>query len=59
MVPPMVFVYICFCFVLSRFGTLGIEGREIIAPSGLVCALFTFLFSLSPPWDGRCARSIY
>jgi len=42
-VPPMVlFVYVC--LVLSRFGTLGIEGREIIAPSGLVCALFYFFY---------------
>ena len=53
-VPPMVFVYIC--FVLSRFGTLGIEGREIIAPSGLVCALFYFfVLSLSPLGWQVCA----
>jgi len=40
-------LFVLLCFNLSRFGTLGIEGREIIAPSGLVCALFYFfVFSL-------------
>lgn len=48
-----------FSSVVSRFGTLGIEWGEIIAPSGLVCTLFCFSisFALSLPWDGRCARS--
>ena len=47
MVPPMVLL-VLLCFLLSRFGTLGIEGREIIAPSGLVCALFYFCFLSLP-----------
>jgi len=54
-VPPMV-LFVLLCFNLSRFGTLGIEGREIIAPSGLVCALFYFfVFSLSPLGWQVCA----
>jgi hypothetical protein len=49
-------LFVLLCFNLSRFGTLGIEGREIIAPSGLVCALFYFfVFSLSPLGWQECA----
>lgn len=50
--------FICFTFVLSRFGTLGIEGRGIIAPSGLVCALFYFFFFLSLPLGMAGVRAL-